>query len=187
MNPLFEAALEVQRFFKERRWRFAFIGGLAVIRWGKPRATSDVDVTLLTGFGPEERYLTELLAHFRPRVPNAAEFALKARVALLKTLKGPDLDISLGGMPFEEQVVERASPFAFAPECTLLTCSGEDLVVLKAFADRHLDWGDIVGILRRQGGRLDRAYVLEQLYELCIIKDDLSAVERLRTLMKETP
>ena len=54
MNPVFEAALEVQRFLQERHWRFCIIGGVALQRWGEPRATVDVDLTLLTGFGEEE-------------------------------------------------------------------------------------------------------------------------------------
>ena len=48
MNALYEAALEVQGFFQSRQWRFCIIGGLAVVRWGQPRATQDVDFCLLT-------------------------------------------------------------------------------------------------------------------------------------------
>jgi hypothetical protein len=44
-NPLLHAAAEIQRFFGEREWRFCFIGGLALLRWGQPRFTRDVDVT----------------------------------------------------------------------------------------------------------------------------------------------
>ncbi len=35
VNPLFQAGLEFQNTFKERKWSFCFIGGLAVIRWGE--------------------------------------------------------------------------------------------------------------------------------------------------------
>ena len=55
MNGLYEAALEVQSFMQRRGWRFCIIGGLALQRWGDPRVTRDVDVTVLTGFGDEER------------------------------------------------------------------------------------------------------------------------------------
>ncbi len=61
MNGLYEAALEVQSFMQCRGWRFCIIGGLALQRWGEPRVTRDVDVTLLTGFGDEERYINEQL------------------------------------------------------------------------------------------------------------------------------
>ncbi|MDB6036927.1 MAG: hypothetical protein JWM99_768 [Verrucomicrobiales bacterium] len=45
------AAVEVQAFCEEQQWRFCFIGGISVQRWGSPRVTQDVDLTLLTGFG----------------------------------------------------------------------------------------------------------------------------------------
>jgi hypothetical protein len=37
-------------------------------------------------------------------------------------------------MPFEESVVDRATPYEFAPDIRLRTASAEDLLVLKAFA-----------------------------------------------------
>ena len=49
MNPILETALEVQRFCRSRRWRFCFIGAIAVQRWGEPRLTQDVDLTVLSG------------------------------------------------------------------------------------------------------------------------------------------
>lgn len=61
MNPIFAAALEVQAFCRERGWRFCFIGGLTVQRWGEPRLTQDVNMTLLTGFGTEAPYVDALL------------------------------------------------------------------------------------------------------------------------------
>ena len=49
MNPILETALEVQLFCRSRRWRFCFIGAIAVQRWGEPRLTQDVDLTVLSG------------------------------------------------------------------------------------------------------------------------------------------
>jgi len=53
------AAGEIQQFCQQRDWRFCFIGGVAVQRWGQPRLTQDVDLTLLTGFGGEEKFTDE--------------------------------------------------------------------------------------------------------------------------------
>lgn len=43
MNQLFDAAMEFQSFCTQQHWRFCIIGGIAVARWGQPRATQDVD------------------------------------------------------------------------------------------------------------------------------------------------
>jgi hypothetical protein len=50
MNPVFNAALELQSVCQNQQWQFCFIGGVAVQRWGQPRFTADAVLTLLTGF-----------------------------------------------------------------------------------------------------------------------------------------
>jgi hypothetical protein len=61
MNPLFVAVAAVQDLCRERGWGFCFIGGLAVLRWGEPRLTRDIDLTNLAGFGAEEPAVDGLL------------------------------------------------------------------------------------------------------------------------------
>ncbi len=179
MNALLEAALEIQDFFKSRNWDFYIIGGLAVVRWGDPRATQDVDVTLLTRFQRESEYIEVLFDRFKARMPDGAAFALKNRVALLAASNGTPLDVALGGIPFEESALKRATCFEFVPGVSLRTCSAEDLVVLKAFADRPQDWLDVSGILTRQRGKLDWGYVLKYLRPLCELKEAPEIVDRL--------
>ena len=136
MNPIFAAALEVQAFCRERSWRFCFIGGLTVQRWGEPRLTQDVDMTLLTGFGTEAPYVDALLTGFAGRRPDAWEFALRHRVVLVRSRAGIPVDVALGAMPFEERAVARASEFVIQPGVALVTCSAEDLIVEPETAER---------------------------------------------------
>ena len=183
MNPLFVAALEIQRFCAARGWRFCVIGGVAVQRWGEPRFTRDVDCTIVTAAGDEARYIDELLKGFAPRIPEARDFALVNRVLLLLSAAGVPIDLALGALPFEERVVERASPYAIGPGVTLATCSAEDLVVLKAFAGRDRDWADVEGVVLRQGPRLDRALIRGELSALAALTDEgADAVARLEKM-----
>ncbi len=186
MIHLLDAATEVQSFLQQQGWGFCFIGGLAVQFWGQQRATQDVDITLMTGFGEEEVFVGKLLARFKPRRPDAAQFALAARVLLIEATNGVGVDIALGGLPFEEEVVSRARACEYAPGLTLVTCSAEDLVVLKAFAERGLDWYDVEGILARQWERLDWAYIRRQLAMLCEAKDSPDIVDQLERLREKT-
>lgn len=184
MTPLLEAAAELQAVCVAQHWRFCFIGGLAVLRWGEPRETVDVDLSLLTGFANEDRFVSVLLQAFAPRIPDAAAFARANRVLLLRSRTGVGLDIALAGLPFEAGLIERASPFTFPPDISLRTCSAEDLIVLKAFADRPKDWMDIEGVILRHPGGLDWSYVHEQLAPLAELKDApelLSKLEQVRT------
>lgn len=73
MIELFRQALLVQRFIEERDWEFCFIGGLALQRWGEPRATRAIDLTLFTDFGREMEFMDPLLAAFRPRIDDARD------------------------------------------------------------------------------------------------------------------
>jgi hypothetical protein len=109
MNDLFRAARQLQEFCDAQGWRSCFIGGLAVQRWGQPRLTGDVDVTLLAGFGNEAAFVDPLLAAYEGRIADARDFALRHRVLLLRAAGGAGIDISLGALPFEESVVRRAN------------------------------------------------------------------------------
>lgn len=89
------------------------------------------------------------------------------------------LDIAFGGLPFEERAVARATAFEFPPHVALRTCSAEDLIVLKAFADRPKDWVDVDGVLLRQQGHLDWTYVRAQLAPLVELKNAHAIMEQL--------
>ena len=179
MNPIFDAALEVENICRTAGFKFCFIGGIAVQRWGQPRMTADVDLTVITGFGQEAPYVDALLEHLVGRIPDARAFALAHRTLLARTANGINADIALGAMPFEERTVVRASKFAISATQSITTCSAEDLVVHKAFAGRDKDWLDIEGIVTRQPA-LDQALVWEELLPLLELKEDTTSAVRLR-------
>ena len=187
MNALFEAAKEVCIFMARRRWRFCIIGGLAVQRWGEPRLTRAVDLTLLTGFGREEKYIDALLAHFSPRFGEAREFAQANRVLLLNAGNGTPVDVSLAALPYEEEVIARAALFPFAEGVELPACSAEDLFVMKAFAGRAKDWIDVEGIVARQADLLDRAYIMDRLRDLSAAVERPDMLARARRVLEGRP
>ena len=183
MNPIFAAALEVEAICRAAGFRFCFIGGLAVQRWGRPRMTADVDLTVITGFGGEAPVVDTLLAKLTGRIPDARAFALQHRTLLLAASNGVHADVALGAMPFEERSVQRASAFEVSPGETVTTCSAEDLVVHKAFAGRAQDWLDIEGIIQRQGDSLDPDVIWAELTPLLELRDDPTVEPRLRELL----
>ena len=186
MNPLTLLALELQEFCEKRDWNFCVIGGIAVLHWGEPRFTMDLDLTLLTGFGGEKVFVDEWLTHYEPRMQGAREFALLNRVLLLRSSEGLGIDIALGALPFEESAVHRAHKIEMESGARVKLCTAEDLIVMKAFADRALDWNDIRGILVRQGSaNLDWSYIFHHLKPLCEVKEAPHIPTRLRALRTE--
>lgn len=83
MNEVIRAAAELQAVCQSQGWRFCFIGGIALQRWGEPRETVDAALTLFSGFGDEEPFIQILLQHFEGRIPEPALFAKQNRVLLL--------------------------------------------------------------------------------------------------------
>jgi hypothetical protein len=186
VTEVLKAAAELQDFCQAQGWKFCFIGGIALQRWGEPRETVDADLTLLTGFGGEEFFVRALLTRFEPRIPDAEPFALARRVLLIRASNKVGLDVALGGLPFEESVVQRSSLFAYPPNIQLRTCSAEDLVVMKSFAGRGQDWVDVERILVRQAGKLDWGYIQSQLRPLAELKDEPEILSRLDRLREES-
>ena len=182
MNQIYEAAWAVEEVCRDRGFSFCFIGGIAAQRWGQPRMTAVVDLTVVTGFGGEEPFVDSLLAAFQPRLGDARAFALRSRSLLLVAANGIHIDVALGAMPFEEHSVERASAFSIGDKRAITTCSAEDLVVHKAFAGRDKDWLDVRGIIARNA-RLDRRIIWDELLPLLELKDDTVAEPRLRALL----
>lgn len=172
------AAEDIQACCTGHAWPFCFIGGVAVQRWGEPRLTQDVDLTLLTGFGSEETFIDILLKAYSPRRSDCREFALAHRVLLLRTDRGVPLDLALGALPFEERTVQRASAWMWAEGRVLTTCSAEDLVVHKAFAGRDLDWGDLERVLIRQYAKLNLNQIHSELQPLLELKGDMDALTK---------
>jgi hypothetical protein len=184
MKKIFDAAQKIQEFFEDNNWQFCFIGGIALQRWAKPRLTNDADLTLLTGFGEEEKFIDKILENFNSRVENPKEFSLRSRVVLLQ-IDEVGIDISLGAFFFEEMATKRATKYSFTKDICLTTCSAEDLIVFKAFANRTKDWADVENILSYQS-KLDFPYIYEQLTPLVELKEEPEILTKLRKLQDET-
>jgi hypothetical protein len=182
---LFREAQALQQFLTDQGWPFCFIGGVALQHWGEPRVTRDLDLTVFTGFGGEAPVVDTLLAHYAGRRRDAREFALRHRVVLLATPAGIAVDVALGALPFEADMIARATDVEFEPGIALRICSGEDLLVLKAFADRLQDRADLVGIALRRGRRLDWDAIIARLTPLAETKGDPGILERVQTLREQ--
>lgn len=182
LGDLLRAAVRVEQLFRNHGWGYCLIGGVAVQRWGNPRFTRDIDVTLLTGFGDEASFLDRLLEELQPRFDNAREFALAHRVLLARTPSGVEVDVALGALPFEERTVDRSTLWTLRPDIALTTCSAEDLVVHKVFAGRETDWADVEGVLLRQHGKLDLGLIRSEAKPLLAMKDDSGALAKFETI-----
>jgi hypothetical protein len=179
VNKVIQAAAELQEICKSQDWQYCFIGGLALQRWGEPRETVDVDISLFAGFGNEQQFIDVLLHHFDARIQDAALFAQQRRVLLLRSKEGVGLDVALAALPYEALMIERSTFFEYPPNIWLRTCLAEDLIVLKAFAARGQDWVDVERVIVRQAAKLDWTYIHEQLAPLVELKGSPGILDEL--------
>lgn len=178
MNGQFEAAWQLHGFLSARGIPYAIIGGVAVQRWGQPRLTRDVDMTVLLPPGREEPALREIANAFPPRIENGVAFALEHRVLPVEVPGGSEADISLGLPGYEEEVIARAVAYDLGEGRQVRLCSAEDLIIHKALAGRPQDVLDIEGVVARQGKALDLPYVRRWLDELARVADDPEVAAR---------
>lgn len=150
LEPFRETIESLQRLLQKYENRGVIIGGIAVGFLGKPRFTADVDAIFLLSIDDISQFLE--FAHEEgivPRIQNAKEFARKNRILLLKhSLTDTDIDISLGILPFEEEMVERGSIKSVANLSVRLP-TPEDLIIMKAIAQRPKDFDDIRTIVEK--------------------------------------
>jgi hypothetical protein len=185
LAPQFAAALEALDAFRQMAGSGCIIGGLAVQRWGEPRFTQDADLTILAPLGSEAQIVDALLNRFQPRRPDARTHALDRRVLLLRASNGVSLDISLAALPFEEDVLRRASAWRHVEDVPLITCSAEDLVIYKLVAARPGDIQDVIGVVGRQGEKLDAARIRDWGQQFAELKEDPDLLRPFEAALKK--
>jgi hypothetical protein len=182
LTRLLEVAQQLQSMADANQWRLAFIGGIALQRWGEPRLTVDVDAALFAGIEPDLKILQVLLEVFDARIENPIRFALNNRVVLLRSNDGIGIDIGLAAFSYEEQAFQRSSLFEFDEGIVLRTISAEDLVIMKALAGRDKDWLDVGTISIRQAQTLDWTLIETTIAALAELFENPHALIRLREI-----
>lgn len=145
LEPLLEPLEALQRLISRFNNQGVIIGGTAVSMLGRSRFTEDVDAMILLSIQDIPRLLKVAQQEgIEPRIEKVAEFAKKSRVMLMKhVLSDTSIDISLGIMPFEQEMVERSVVHEVDDALKIRLPTPEDLIIMKAIAHRPKDLEDI--------------------------------------------
>ena len=149
-DQVLAALAAVQRVITQMDEQGVIIGGVAANLLGAPRFTTDVDAVVLSSGEELDALLAIASAEgLTPRIADVTAFARRSRVLLLyHTVAEANVDISLGILPFEVEMVENSSLHQVG-ELMLRLPTPEDLVIMKAVAHRARDYADIEGITSR--------------------------------------
>jgi predicted nucleotidyltransferase len=156
----------IARYLDENKIPYMIIGGQAVLLYGTPRLTRDIDITL--GIDTDQYPVIDRLCRdlgFRVLSDDPERFAVQTKVLPAEDLPSKiRVDFIFSFTPYEGQAIERANkvmmkgyPVSFA--------SREDVVIHKMFAGRAVDLEDVRHILAKSGQHIDLAYIRRWLSE----------------------
>ena len=150
---------------------YMIIGGQAVLLYGEPRFTRDIDVTL--GVGPDklEEILSIIdLARLRP-IPKEIKTFVRETLVLpaLDETTGIRVDFIFSLTPYESQAIARGNKISIL-ETDVRFASPEDIVIHKIFAGRPRDLEDVRGIILKNPD-LDKVYIEKWLREFDAVSE----------------
>ncbi|HTU00383.1 MAG TPA: nucleotidyl transferase AbiEii/AbiGii toxin family protein [Candidatus Sulfotelmatobacter sp.] len=143
---------------------YMIIGGQAVLRYGEPRLTKDIDVSLGLDLDrlPEAQALVDGLG-LTPLVDPQVFTRQTLVLPCLEPETGIRVDLILAFSPYEQEALLRARP-AKLGTAEVRFASPEDLIVHKIIAARPRDLDDVRSVLARNPG-LDFQYIRQWLRE----------------------
>jgi hypothetical protein len=138
---------------------YMVFGGQAVLLYGEPRLTRDIDITL--GIAPDQpARVLQIIEDLQLRilVDDAAAF-LKQTFVLPVLDPGTDIriDFVFSLTEYERQAVDRGKMMRISG-VDVRFVSLEDLIVMKIIAGRPRDLEDVASVICKNSG-FDRAYV----------------------------
>jgi hypothetical protein len=184
--PITPAAAEVLKALGEvlPRWGAWYLfGAQAVIAYGVPRLSADVDVTLRLTPDAPDRFAEEMASTgFQLRVADP-EFVRRTRVMpFVHVATGMPVDVVLAGSGLEDEFLARTRILDIGG-AAVPTIDREDLIIAKVLAGRPKDLEDARGVWRIHARELDEqriASVLRQLEEALGQSDLLPAFESIK-------
>ena len=166
---------------------YMIIGGQAVLLYGRPRLTRDVDVTLgvdTDKFGAVERVCRRLRLTMLSDSPE--EFARRTRVLPAEDAESKiRVDFIFSFTPYEvralgraREIMMRGYPVRFA--------SCEDIIIHKMVSARAIDEEDVKSMLIKNEGSVDLEYVMKWLTEFSKIPEYSEILEKFNRLSSES-
>jgi predicted nucleotidyltransferase len=159
---------------------YMVIGGQAVLLYGEPRLTKDIDITL--GVGVRElNKLKETISSLGLKILVERDEEFVERNMVLPTLdekSGIRVDFIFSFSPYERQAIERAKDIKLGRSLVRFA-SLEDVVIHKVIAGRPRDLEDIKSILLKNQ-KYDSDYIEKWLKEF-----DKSLTEQFLKIFRE--
>ncbi|MFC2163804.1 nucleotidyl transferase AbiEii/AbiGii toxin family protein [Acidobacteriota bacterium] len=144
---------------------YMIIGGQAVLLYGEPRLTKDIDIALGMGIDGLERIENVATAlALKALVDDIGQFVIETMVyPVLEEKSGIRVDFIFSFSPYEKQAIKRAKNIDMG-KSKVRFAALEDVLIHKIFAGRARDMEDAKSILLKNPDH-DEQYILKWLEE----------------------
>ena len=163
-----DALSGIASYLDRARVPYMIIGGIANLIWGEPRATLDVDATVLVPAEEIDAFIEGVRREYRVLPADPKRFVRDTRVLPVAAQNGVRIDLIFGLLPFEEEAVGRAVAVEIAGG-SIRVCTPEDLILMKMISERDRDLADAQAIVRRRLHELDLQYLEPRVREMAIL------------------
>lgn len=181
-----ELIKKVAQHLDQGKIPYMIIGGQAVLLYGTPRLTRDIDIILgidTDNFQLIETACKDLSLKILP--DNPQDFARDTKVLPVEEPESKiRVDFIFSFTPYEQQAIERSKkimmdgyPVRFA--------SCEDVIVHKMLAARAVDAEDVKNILIKNKNSIDLEYIRKWLSQFSKIPEHKKILSKFTGLMKQ--
>ena len=174
------------RHLDRQKIPYMIIGGQAVLLYGRPRLTRDIDITL--GIDTDKYELIEGVCKklkLRILVENPQDFARDTKVL---PVEEPDskvrIDFIFSFTPYEAQAIKNARQVSI-DDYPVRFASCEDIIIHKMVAGRAIDEEDVKSILAKNRDIIHFEYIRKWLSEFGKIAEHEGISERFNGLLQQ--
>jgi len=166
---------------------YMIIGGQAVLMYGEPRLTRDIDITLGVHIDQLDRLLAVIRELSLKPLPGDMEAFVRETMVLpaQDEKTGIRVDFIFSFTPYETSAIKRARKIKILDQ-DVCFASPEDIVIHKIFSGRPRDIEDARIIVLKNPG-MDFDYVRELLREFDLVSDEKTFLKTFETLLKNNP
>ena len=165
---------------------YMIIGGQAVLLYGTPRLTRDIDITL--GIDTDKFLLIEGICRelgLKILPENPEDFASETKVLPAEESKlRIRVDFIFSFTPYEAQAIKRTKK-VLMNDYLVKFASCEDVIIHKMLAARAVDAEDVKNILIKNKNSIDLKYIKRWLSEFGKLSEHKGILEKFNSLLKQ--
>jgi predicted nucleotidyltransferase len=174
------------RLLNRQKIPYMIIGGQAVLLYGRPRLTRDIDITL--GIDTDKFESIDAVCKklkLKILVENPKDFARETKVLPAEEPNSKvRIDFIFSFTLYEEQAIKNAKK-VLIDDCPVKFASCEDIIIHKMVAGRAIDEEDVKSILAKNKDTIDFKYTEKWLSEFRNITGHEDILERFNNLLKK--